>query len=414
MKRLGRLWTKICTVENGIDALIEGTKRKRCRKETQRFLYSPEDVARDPALYHQIDPEKARDYIERNILPRLLNNSWNPKEPYHKRIYSYSHTKKKGKWRELYIPAFDDHIIMHMIMRQSMPAFTRGMHPNCCGSVDGRGTKHIIKYVKKWVQKNPDAKYFVKLDIRHYFDTIDSDILMQKLREKIKDKYVLESFQKLINASPVACPLGFYSSPYFANLYLQDLDWFIEQELYKTRRVKRIKFVDDQLRYMDDILLIGSSKSDLEKAVKAIITFTSSQLHLTIKPNWEIKKIGSHVSIDGIWKMPKGEYWIDIGGYKFSKDAVVMRDGIFLVTARLAKKMHSSGFYTLHQCQSLNSRLGWASHCDSVYFNEEYIESYVDIPKTRRIIANVSKKREQRINPAACYRKNQKWFDYQA
>lgn len=396
MKRLGRLWEKICTVENGIDALIEGTKRKRCRKESQRFLYSEEDVARDPSLYHQIDPVKARSYIEQNILPRLLNHTWHPKQPYYKQIYSYSHTKKKGKWRDLYIPAFDDHIVMHMIMRQAMPALTRGMHPNCCGSVDGRGTKHILKYVKKWVQKNPEAKYFVKLDIRHYFDNIDPEILMRKLSEKIKDKYVLDAFQKMIEVSPVACPLGFYSSPYFANLYLQELDWHIEQELYKTRRVKRIKYVDDQLRYMDDFLLTGSSKTDLKKAVKDIIAFARDRLHLTIKPNWEIKKIGSHISVDGVWKMPKNEHWIDIGGYKFCKDAVVMRDGIFLATARLAKKMYTSGRYTLHQCQSLNSRLGWASHCDSVYFNEEYIEAYVDIPKTRRIIANVSKKREQR------------------
>lgn len=396
MKRLGRLWGEICTVENGITAVINATKGKRGRKETARFLYSDDVVAASPNLYHQIDPEKAKTYIENEILPKLTNFTWEPKPPRYKRVYCWSHTHKNGKWRELYIPSFDDHVVMHMVMQVVMPAFTRGMHPHCCGSVDGRGTKHIINNVKKWFQKDHDIRYFVKLDIRHYFDNIDPDILMHQLKRVIKDKYVLCIFEKLIHACPVACPLGFYTSPYFANLLLQDMDWFIEQKLYKIRRGKRIKFVNHQLRYMDDILLTGSSKTDLEKAVRAVMDFVSANYGLKIKDSWEIKKIGAHILVDGKWVMPKDEYWCDIGGYKFCRDAVIMRGGIFLATAKLARQMYDSGWYSLHQCESLNSRLGWASKCDTVYFTEECIELYVDIPKTRRIISDVAKKRKWR------------------
>ena len=411
MKRLGRLWNDVCDVENGVQAVIAGTKGKRGRKETARFLYSDEEVALNPSLYHQIDPDKAKAYIEKTILPKFQDLSWKPSPPRHRQIFSYSHTKKKGKWRDIYVPSFDDHIMMHMVMQITMPAFTRGMHPNCCGSVDGRGTKHILKCGKKWFQKDPEAKYFVKLDIRHYFDNIDKEILMCKLRNQIKDKYVLQFFSLLMDASPVACPLGFYTSPYFANLYLQDLDWFVEQQLYKERRGKRIKYVKHYLRYMDDILLIGSSKSDLEKAVKSIIEYARNELGLTIKPTWEIKQIVHHDNIVGIWHIPRNQYWCDIGGYKFCKDAVIMRRGIFLITCRLARKMSRAPCYTLHQCQSLNSRIGWASHCDTVYFMEEYIEPYVNIPETRRIIANVAKKRKQRNHQTtgirtAQYRRN--------
>lgn len=407
MKRLGRLWGEICTVENGVQAVINATKGKRGRSQSARFLYSDEHVAADPTLYHQIDPEKAKAYIEQNILPHLIDLSWKPKKPRYKRIYSWSHTKKKGKWRSLYIPSFDDHVVMHMIMQVAMPAFTRGMHPHCCGSVPQRGTKHILKYVKKWFQKDNNVRWFVKLDIRRYYDNIDPDILMACIKRVIKDKYVLWAFDLLIHASPIACPLGFYTSPYFANLLLQDLDWFIEQKLYKTRRVKRIKFADHLLRYMDDILLVGSSKADLDKAIHTVTDYLNEKYKLQIKNCWEIKRIGHHISVDGIWKMPVDEYWCDIGGYKFCRDAVIMRKGIFLATVRLARKMFKQRYYTLHQCQSLNSRIGWASHCDSVYFNEEYIEFYVDISETRRIIAKCGSKvktvnQQNRSRPNPC------------
>lgn len=400
MKRLGRLWDKVLDLDNGFVAVVEGTVNKRKHRETQRFYFSEEEAAEYPPCYHAIDPVKAKAYISEKIIPQLKNCTWKAKQPRYIRRYCINKTHTKGKWRDLYVPAFDDHIIAHMVMKVAMPAFERGMHPNCCGSVPGRGIKHIVRMVNHWMQDDRECRYFVKLDIRKFFDNIDGDKLMTILRKHIKDRYVLWVFDEIIKSAPVACPVGYYTSPFFANLYLQDMDWFIEQDLYKYRRGKRVKWVRHYLRYMDDMLLIGTSKSDLRKAVYAIQKYLIDNFSLKLKNTWEIKRIGKHEEIDGKWKLKPETYWCDIGGYKFCKDSTIMRDGIFLASKRLASKMFKEDYYTMHQCQSLVSRLGWSTHCDSQHFVDE-IRQKVNLKTTRRIISDVDKSKQRRIRQTA-------------
>lgn len=395
MKRISNVWKDAIDKTNAYLALVNGTKNKRTKRQVKRFLYSEEDVAKNKSLWHNIDPKKGKPYA--NMLAnRLETKTWVHNPPRHQRKYCANRASCKGKWRDLYIPGLDDHIMHHMIMSASMEAFTRGMHPHCCGSIPGRGIKHVIKTVSNWLENDLECRYFVKLDIRKFFDNIDREILMSKLERKIKDKDILWAHRQIIYSAPVACPVGYYPSPWYANLYLEELDWFIEQQLFKTRRGKRIKYARHSLRYVDDILLIGTSKSDLDKAVRAIQRYLDENYDLSIKPTWEIKKIGKHEFVDGKWRLRPGTYWCDIGGYKFCKDATVLRDGIFLSTQRLAKKMYKQGYYTDHQCRSINAKVAWAEHCDSLYFLRDRINPYVDINTTRRLISNVDKERKRR------------------
>ena len=394
MKRIGNIWEDVVNVQNGISAIIDGTRFKRNQREVQTLFYPAEEVAKDKTLWHRIDLRKARTYSER-LCRELTEKTWRHSPPRHRKQFCANRASNGGKWRDLYIPSLDDHIVAHMVMSASMRAFTRGMHPHCCGSVPGRGIKHVNTYVEKWMKNDKACRYFVKLDIRHFFDEINGDLLMQILAGKIKDKDVLWAFEQIINSAPIPCPVGYYTSPWFANLYLEKLDWFVEQGLYKERRGKRVKYVRHYLRYVDDILLIGTSKTDLRKAVHGIERFLRDERGLEIKPTWEIKPIGKHETESGKWQMKAGTYWCDIGGYKFCKDATVMRDGIYLATRRLAKRMSKRKTYTPFQSASINSRLGWASHCDSNNFVRTNIKPYVNIPQTRRIISDVGKIRKQ-------------------
>lgn len=392
MKRVGNIWNDTTSIKNGITAVIDGTRYKRGNHEVQRLLFDDK--------HHMIDPAKARKYAE-PICDDLKSGTWKHSEPKHRRQFCRNRASSKGKWRDLYIPTLRDHIVAHMLIQTSLAAFMRGMYPDCCGSVPGRGIKHIVKRVTHWLQDDKECRYFVKLDIRKFFDNIDRDILKAKLRQKIKDKYVLEAFDQIIDSAPVACPVGYYTSPWFANLYLESLDWFIAQQLYKERRGKRISFVRHRIRYIDDILLIGTSKLDLKKAVHAISDYLLENYGLHIKDSWEIKKIGKHELVDGEWKLKPGTYWCDIGGYKFSKDATILRDGIFLHTRRLVRKVYKQGYATDHQNRSLISQIGWASHCDSGNFFENDVRPYVNVKEIRRAISHVDKKREQQTHKAA-------------
>ena len=402
MKRLGHLWNDVLDLDNGFVAVAEGTVNKRKHRETQRFFFTADEIAEYPSGYRQIDPVKAKTYVAETLIPQLKNHTWKSKPPRYIRRWCPNKSHAGGKWRDLYVPSFDDHIIAHMVMNVAMPAFTRGMHPNCCGSVPKRGIKHIVKSVSRWMQDDKECRYFVKLDIRHFFDNIKTNLLIDTLKRKIKDKNVLWVLEGIIHSAPIACPVGYYTSPFFANLYLQDLDWFVEKELYKVRRGNRIKFVRHYLRYMDDMLLIGTSSNDLQKAVRAIQKYLAEKYDLKIKPNWEIKRIGKHEEINGQWKLKPGTYWCDIGGYKFCKDSTILRDGIFLASKRLASKMLKEDYYTMHQCQSLVSRLGWSTHCDSQHFVDS-IKDKVHFKAGRRIISHedVEKSRKRRSGQTA-------------
>jgi len=390
MKRFGNLWPNI-TFANGVQSIIEGTRFKRGHSDVQWLLYPSEAVQLKPELFHRIDEEKAREYAK-CLVNKVTSKTWRHQTPKHRRQYCRNRASSKGKWRELYIPVLDDHIVAHMVMNASMEVFTRGMHPHCCGSVPGRGIKHVNRTVKRWMLNDKACRYFVKLDIRHFFDNIDRDILLNVLKNKIKDSDILWAFEQIIDSAPLACPIGYYTSPWFANLYLEKFDWFVEQHLYKKRRDKRIKYVRHYLRYVDDILLIGTSKNDLQKAVFAIREYLRYNYGLEIKDSWEIKAIGKHEITD--WEMKHGTYWCDIGGYKFCKDSTVLRDGIFLSTRRLSHKMKKQGYYTEHQSFAINSCIGWASHCNSNNFITNDIEPFIDIPTTRRIVSDVGKIRK--------------------
>lgn len=250
------------------------------------------------------------------------------------------------------------------------------------------------------MQNDRECRYFVKLDIRKFFPTIDRDILFSIIKTKIKDKFALNLFWQILCSAPEACPIGYYPSPWLANLYLEKFDWFVEQQLYKERRGKRIKYVRHYLRYADDMLLIGTSKKDLEKAIRLIQKYLKDNLNLEIKDSWEIKAIGKHEIIDGKWRMKPGTYWCDIGGYKFCKDAMVLRDGIFLSLRRLSKKMYKQGYYTEHQCKSINARVAWARVAGSQNLIEKEVKPYVNLKTARRICSDVDKGRKRREREA--------------
>lgn len=383
MKRFGNIWPDFIDKGNAFVAVVDGTKQKRKMPAVQRLFFDDAEVAKNPSCYRVIDPKKAYEYT-RPIIESLENGTWQHKKPKHIQKFCRNRTAGKGKWRDLYIASLDDHIVHHMAISSCKKAITRGMHPHCCGSVPGRGIRHVIKFTRHWIKNDPECRYFVKLDIKKYFDNIKADILVEKLAEKIKDPRMLQVLTQIIYSAPIACPVGYYPSPWFANLYLEKLDWFIEQQLYKERRGKRIKYVKHYLRYMDDMLLIGSSKTDLYKAVRAIRKYLKDELDLQIKNTWEIKRIGT---MDRKTGKPVSGNWIDIGGYKFCKKATIMRGGIFLAIKQLVRKMYRQGYYTTHQSQSLMSRIGWSSHCDSFRFFTYEIRPFINLKKVRERIS---------------------------
>ncbi|MAG20028.1 hypothetical protein CL618_01180 [archaeon] len=118
--------------------------------------------------------------------------------------------------------------------------------------------------------------YLLKADIKHYFKTVNHDVLLKILKRRIKDKQViqltkliLENFEK-----EKGMPLGNLTSQFFANLYLNELDYFIKHKL-------KAKFY---IRYVDDFVILHPDKNTLKEYKIAINSFLNNKLQLQLHP----------------------------------------------------------------------------------------------------------------------------------
>ncbi len=126
--------------------------------------------------------------------------------------------------------------------------------------------------------------YCLKVDISNYFNSIDVDILLEKLSFiKETDLPLYQLFQKILKEDHVCentkiflekhgAMAGTPISPFFANVYLRDVDFY-----FKDQNVS-------YFRYSDDILIFANSMEELEHHRETLYTFIS-QLGLQINPD---------------------------------------------------------------------------------------------------------------------------------
>ena len=347
-----------------------------------------------------LDPVKVHDYAVR-LVNELETDRWRHR-PGKKR-----HIVSSGKEREIEIARLKDHIVQWMAMLTIEDLETKKMYRHSCGNLPRRGIEDARKTVEKWVRSG-DCRFFVKLDIRHFYRTVNLNKLRDLLRSHIKDRRFLSIMDQIVYSSeewqsllddPRNLAIGYYSSPWFANIYLTPLDNFVTGELYKERRGKRIHYVKHFLRYVDDLLLMGSSRSDLKKAIKKIMDFCRDTLDVEIKKAWEICEVAELLPPDekGRAKIKPGTKQVDIVGYTFTTTSTRVRDGNFLKIRRLAKRIRTrlteKGYVVLRNAQAMLSRVGWFSHADSKHFFELYIKPFVNISFIKEIVSYADKNR---------------------
>ena len=151
---------------------------------------------------------------------------------------------------------------------------------------------------KKW--KN---YYILKMDVRKYFQNINKDILMNILSRKVKDEKLYKLLEKIVysNSGLKGLPIGNYTSQIFANIYLNEVDQYIKQELK----------VQQYFRYMDDFVLFTQTKSEAIEILSKIRIFLKEKLDLELNEKTQI------------FKSSQG---INFCGYKINEYRIKLRD----------------------------------------------------------------------------------------
>jgi len=352
VKSYNHLWEKFLSDENIELAIKNASKGKRNRKSVKRRLENP------------------------NFKNEIRAYAMNFKNKHHtpKEIYDGIQRKK----RKIIVPTFDEQVIHHMVVNILKPIFCRGMYEHSYGSIPKRGGYKGMLTVKKWIAKGgKDCKYVLKMDIKKYFDSIPHDIYLAKLRKIIHDDKFFAVVEEITNVTDKGIPLGFYTSQWTANWYLQGLDHYIKEELGAKYYI----------RYMDDMVIFGGNKRELHKMRKAIEEYLNQNLGLRLKENWQVFRFDYN-----------GKYRdLDFMGFRFYRNKVTLRKSIMLKVSRKARKIYKTEKPSIYEVRQMLSYLGWITHTDTYGFYLEWIKPIVCIRKLKRRIKAHDINRNRRI-----------------
>lgn len=240
-------------------------------------------------------------------------------------------------------------------------------------SIEGRGTTKGKEVISHWI-RNKDMRYFVKLDVRKCFESIDHEKLMEFLKRHIRNEPLLDLIDLLIGSFERGLSIGSYLSQYLCNLYMSIIYHEIMENMYRIRSgKKRINLVRHCLIYMDDILMIGSRKRDMEKAVRLTVR-KAAEMGLEIKLTYQVGQIDGNC--------------IDMLGYKIYRTHTEIRGRTYLRVRRAfrrARKRLTEG--VARKCLSY---YGYLKHTNSKRFQRKW-KVRRTIKKCKGVIRNESK-----------------------
>lgn len=344
MKRVGYLYEKMCDL-----SLIRYAIRKAAQGKTYKHYIRK--VLQNEEAYALRTQEM------------LVNESVKLSPNRQITIYDRSCSKE----RIITVPKFfPDQILHWVVMLIIEPIITKGMYRFNCGSVPTRGGMEAKRYVERAL-KDEKIRYVAKLDISKFFNSVKPKYLMSMFRNKIKDEKVLRLINAILKNGGDCLPIGYYTSQWFSNFFLEGFDHYVKEEL-KIRKY---------VRYVDDMVLLDTNKRKLHKAIARMDEYLH-KIGLKLKRNYQVWKVGSRP--------------IDFVGFRFYQDKTVLRKKIFFRLCRRVRNVRKSGYITVHQAQGILSLLGWLSHINAWKFYKEKIYPYAPKSRLKNIVSNHAKK----------------------
>lgn len=212
-----------------------------------------------------------------------------------------------------------------------------------CASIPGRGQSYGQRAIKRWL-RNKRIRYAGKCDIQKCYQSIDQEKLFAFLRPKIKNESLMWFIETLVRTFGSGLSIGSYLSQFLCNLYLSELYHYISEQLVTKRKhrngtVETVPLIQHVVFYMDDILMLGTNKKYMHRAVKLVIA-KAKEMGLTIKPDWRVFALKVDDKLSG--------QFVDMIGVRFYHNHQTIRRRTFrrlrrtMVKIRMRRKRHKS------------------------------------------------------------------------
>lgn len=186
--------------------------------------------------------------------------------------YSYF-TIKEPKERVISVADFRDRVVHHALINVIEPIYERCFIYDSYATRKEKGTHKAIARAQYFLRR---TGFYLKMDVKKYFDSIDHGVLNNVIQRKIKDIFILNLCGKIISKGGCGLkglPIGNLTSQFFANVYLDVFDRYVKNEL-------KIK---DYVRYMDDFCIFDQNIETLKVLRGRIKLFLNDRLRLNVK-----------------------------------------------------------------------------------------------------------------------------------
>lgn len=342
MKRYDHLYEKIYDLDNLRKAHKNAKRGKGWYKEVQEI-------------------EKNPDKYLKQLQDMLINHTYKTSK------YDMFYKKDGNKTRKIYkLPYFPDRICQWAIMQIIEPCIINNLTTDTYSAIPKRGIHKALHKLQNAMWNNPEeCRYCLKLDARHYYQSINHKLLKQKYAKMFNDSELLWLLNEIIDSISTAetedligiygedidyetgIPIGNYLSQYSGNYYFSSFDHWVKEQ-------KRVKFY---FRYMDDIVIFGKAKEELHSLKEEIDCYFKNELKIAIKQNWQI--------------FPTFTRGVDFLGYRTFFRFTLLRKNTASAMKKKVKSISTWGMNYSKWC-SINSYNGWLKHADAFRLSQKY------------------------------------------
>jgi RNA-directed DNA polymerase len=214
---------------------------------------------------------------------QLLDGSYQPSPALRVEI-----PKESGGVRKLGIPIVMDRVIMQAtakvlghLFNDTFSNYSYGYRPNC-------SVNKAARQAQKFYQQG--YRYQVDIDLEKFFDTVNHDVLMNRVSRKVKNKGLLRLIGKFLRAgvkvngrlqpTRQGVPQGSPVSPILSNILLDDLDMELEARGHKF------------VRYADDLAIFVKSERAGQRVMASVSRYLERKLKVTVnKEKSKVSKV---------------------------------------------------------------------------------------------------------------------------
>lgn len=290
--------------------------------------------------------------------------------------------------REIFAADFRDRIVHHLLCNEIQDIFEQDFSNNSYANRKQYGTYKAVKNVKWYMKRGgKDGKklYYLKMDIKSFFRSIDKQILwniVEKMIEqqdkptwwkeevlrlsrliifhnpasnyifkgKFSTKNLIPAYKSLLHGDiSKGLPIGNLTSQFFANVYMNELDQYVEHVLKYNRYA----------RYVDDFVLFDEDKKKLQRDKDSISFFCFEKLNLSMAIHKTALR-NTYIGIDFL------------GYYIKPTHTLVRRKVIKRFKDKFFKILDMDGFVGINNIPMIKSYVGHFGHADSFALREKF------------------------------------------